>query len=246
MNGISSVLQNLLVGDPFGKVFPRRPNPRYATADGRTAALEILKRYITELTFKRAGAIGGPPIPFKIAKENIHIEWTDYETFEEYPSIVFLQTQDGIYDPVGLSTLLDEETIDEFGQGTVLQEQAEYIEKFTLEIHASLRPERRAIVAGLERALFPTEQIGIRFRVPDYYNQVVCFTLESRRYDDDADSSRHRRIARMMIEMRYTVVVPVNYVEMRPIVKVNTNVDIDNGVPVVLDAKDSNGATVRP
>lgn len=240
-------LRSLLVGTPFGEVYPGRVAPPPPTQDGRTAALEILKRYIGLLTFRRAGAVGGPPIPFKIAAQNIHIEWPDHEVDRETPSVVFLQTEDGMYDAIGLTAAVDEETKDVYAPGTVLQTQSEYRETFTLEVHASLKPERRAIVVGLEQAMTPTEQMyGIRFRMPAYFDQHVCFTLNSRRFNEDPDSARHRRVAQLKIEMRYNVVALINVVTMRPLIKVNTDVDQDTGEAVTLDTSDPNTHQVRP
>lgn len=240
-------LRSLLVGSPFGEVFPARPTPPRPTNDGRTAALEILKRYISLLTFRRAGAIGGPPIPFRIASENIHIEYPDHEVTYEQPSVVFMQTEDGIYEPIGLTSAIDEETFGVYAPGTVVQTQSEYTENFILEAHAALKPERRAMVVGLESALVPTEQMyGIRFRMPAYFNQHVCFSLSARRFNEEPDAARHRRIAQMKIEMRYNVVALVNAVTMRPVVKVNTDVDINTGEAVVLDPKNPNTHMVRP
>jgi hypothetical protein len=242
-----ATLRDLLVGTPFGEVFPKKPAIIRPTNDGRTVALEILKKYISLLTFRRAGAVGGPPIAFRIAKENIHIEWPDHEVNDEYPGVVMLQVEDGVYEAIGLTSHIDESTKDVYAPGTVILTQSEYTETFALEVHTSLKPERRAVIVGLEQALTPTEQMyGIRFRMPDYYDQHVCFTVMSRRLNDDPDSARHRRIATLNIEMRYNVVALIDAVTMRPIVKVNVDVDQDTGEEVVLDPNDPNTHQVRP
>lgn len=241
MNGVSAAVRKLIQGTPFGEVYPPRPRPKQALDDGRTAALRILKRYISELTFRRRGMKFGPPIPFKVRADNIHIEWPDYEVINEYPSIVFKQINQGDYEAIGLTAYTQEETRDKFGYGTVVQQQSEYVEEFALEIHASLKPERRALVKGLEEALVPTEQMyGIRFRMPDYYDQTVRFTLNGRMLEETPDSAKHRRVATLKIEMSYVVASLVRYETLKPTVAVVVDIDESTGTEVVLDGEDPN------
>jgi hypothetical protein len=175
-----------------------------------------LRDYISELIFFRAGDIGNPPIPFQIPKKNIHIEWPDNVEDLVFPSLAFLPSK-GMYDAIGLTSYIEEETRDVFAPGTVLQWQSEYTETFQIEAWASKKAERRALIACLESDLVPTEQMyGVRFTMPDYYNEQVCFTLMSRTNIDDADSAKNRRRARLDVEMRYTVVRLVNYSEFQP------------------------------
>jgi hypothetical protein len=219
---------------PFGETYPSRGNPPALAIDGRTAALRLLREYVTELTFYRANQTGLPPIPFQIKPENFHIEWPDTEHELKMPSAVVMQSR-GIYDVIGLVGYIQEETRDVFAPGTVVQWQAEYVETVNLEIRASTRAERRAIVAGLEIAISPTEQMsGIRFIMPAYFNQLVCFTLNKRENMDTSDAARYRRAVQLEIEMRFNIVALVNYAPLQPIVKTNTDVDQDTLLPVDL------------
>jgi hypothetical protein len=221
---------DFLQGWPFGRVFPPRKDPPFPTVDGRSVALSMLALYISELTFLRPGAIGKPPIPMRIPLENIFIEEPDANVDLKMPSIVFRDIGGGDYLTIGLCSFIDEATYNKFGRGTVLQVQTEYNETVTVEIWASTRAERRAIIAGLECALVPTEQLsGIRFLLPDYYDQTATFTLNrSTRVEDNA--GQNRRLARLEVEMRFNVVRPVNVVEMTP----SSAVDVSD-VPGTID-----------
>lgn len=246
---LSAFIRSLLVNEPFGSnLFPPRSAPtKKAIVDGRTAGLRVLARYISELTFLREGDAGRPVVPFVVKEDDIHIEWPDQEEDLVYPSMAFVQVEDGEYQPIGLTALILEETRDKFGNGTVLQQQSQYVETLSLECHASLKPERRAMRIGLEEALVPTEQMyGIRFRMPAYYDQIVTFSLGAIRLDDSPDAARHRRVARLSLEMTYNVVALVNYAELRPMVNVNTDVDEATGVEVVIDPNKLNNVMNPP
>ncbi len=230
---------------PWGEVFPPRSNPRSLTIDGRTAALRVLREYITDLTFYRAGdKSGGPPVAFQVKPENFHIEWPDNVVDMVTPSIVVVQGANADYAVVGLDSYVEEDTVDAYAPGTVLQWQSEYTETFNLEIWASSKAERRAIIAGLEVALVPTEQMyGVRFRMPEYFDELVCFTLQRRRLMDTDSSARNRRIAQLEIEMRHNVVALVNYAPM--MVQSVVQVDVDyQGVEVEIDPGDPNAGLV--
>jgi hypothetical protein len=195
-----------------------------------------MREYVCALTFLKANQPGLPPIPFQIRRENFHIEWPDNETKLVDPSVVIMPSR-ADYDVIGMTSYLEEETRDVYGAGTVIQWQDEYVETVNLEIRASSRAERRAIMAGLETAFTPTEQMsGVRFKMPDYFGQLVCFVLNRREIMDDDASAKNRRRAQLEIQMRFNVVALVNYVSLQPIVKTNTDVDVDTGAAVDLSA----------
>lgn len=204
--------KDLLVGRPFGDVYPPRQRPRLPDVGGRTAALRVLRRYVSELTFFKSAGHGRPPTPFRVPEDRFYIERPDPEVTVLYPSIVVLPG-DGTYDVPGLTSYPFEASRDIHGKGTVLQVQSEWKEICNLRLTASSRAERRALVAGLEVAMVPTESFyGIRFRMPDYFGEVVCFTLNGAKYEDDDDAQRNRRFATIEMEMRFNVVALVNYV----------------------------------
>ena len=101
---------------------------------------------------------------------------------------------------------VDEGTENTFAPNTVVIWQGEYIENFVLEIWAKTKQERRSMLAGIEKYMSPLQQMaGIRFRMPDYYDQLCCFSLQSREIVDDEAAQFARRKARLVIELRYNL-----------------------------------------
>lgn len=218
---------------PWGEVWPPKPNPPFPSVDGRTVALNTLALYIAGLTFYLPGAVGGPPTPFQIPLKNIYVEWPDYTEEMAWPAIAVVHSR-ADYNVIGLVAYLEEDSRDVFAPGTVVQWQAEYTETINLEIWTAKKAERRSIVAGIETAITPTEQMsGVRFIMPDYYNELVCFTLNRREVMDEPDSARNRRRAQLEIEMRFNIVALVNYLPINANVLVQTDTD-QYGDPVVL------------
>lgn len=228
-------LKRLLVGEPWGSVFPPRPAPPGQSLDGRTAALEVLRDYVCDLRFFRQGAPGAPPIPFQVRPENFHVEWPDNEDDLNSPSIAVIPAQ-AKYDPIGLTNYVDEDSLDVFGRGTVLQAVDEYQEQIKLEVHASHVSERRALLAGLETAFQPTEfMAGVRFKMPSYFGQIVTFGLLTRELVEGPDSAKNRRKATVTLDMRFVVVSLQNVAKMTPHVRLDVDSDADTGVEVVLE-----------
>jgi len=212
---------DLLTGTPFGAVQPPRPALPLPAVDGRTIALRILRDYISELTFTRPGS-GAARIQYRIPVEHIHIEQPGSEDLR-FPSIV-VRPGEGNYDAIGLVAYVDEATADLYGKGTVVQEQSEYREVITLELWAEEPPQRASMVAGLEQALVPTEQLyGLRFRMPDYYDRTVCFSLWSGSRPDDPMAAQRRRWAMLQIEMRFNVCALVYCETMMPVFSVTVD-----------------------
>ena len=123
-NDLSPELKKLLFGTPWGAVFPERANPPPLSFDGRSVALGILRRYLSEITFRRPGGRDArgealSPIDFKIEQKDIQIGWPDYEKEMNYPSLVFLHGP-GDYDMIGLTSYVEETTRDRYGLGTVV------------------------------------------------------------------------------------------------------------------------------
>lgn len=238
-------LRKILFGSPFGEIYPTKLNPQPLSVDGRTVALRILREYITNLVFFLPGSQGGSPIKFQIQEKNFHIEWPDGNTDLVFPAVVIIPAR-ATYDVIGLVAYVEEATRDKYGIGTVLQWQGEYTETFQLEIQASSLPERRSMLAGIETALSPTEQMsGLRFRMPDYFNELVCFTLNDRENIDDPFAARNRRRAQLGIEMRFNIVALVNYLAFDPQVTTNTDIKQPDGTPVDLSA-DPNAEIIVP
>lgn len=213
----------LRLGQPFGEVLPPHAldTDLLAIDDARTAALRILALYYSELTFFRVGDDGAPPVAFKIPLDSIHIEAPNNDEDVLLPCIVFTQDQEERFESPGFVSELDENTRDKFGPGTVLQVVHDHVEEFQVEGWSNNKPERRALIAGLQEAMVPTEgTYGVRFRIPDYFNVAVMFTAMSARRPDE-QAVRGRRLSNMRVQMQLNVVKLVRYVPLTPLVTVN-------------------------
>ncbi|GAC1446920.1 MAG: hypothetical protein PVSMB8_04830 [Vulcanimicrobiaceae bacterium] len=231
MPRFSDRLRSLLVGDPFGDFTspPHADLPPQAI-DGRTAAMRVLKEYLIELTYFRDMGPGRSPKRFQIPPENILTEYPEAVHELKFPSLS-VDPGPAAYDPTGLSVFIEEDSFNEFAPGTALQWQAEYQEKFGLEIWAAERSERAAILAGLEVAFSPLEQMaGVRLRMLDYYKMPACFTLEDRK-NEETDAVRGRRKAVLTIEVRFTLCQLIQVVKLDPLTVVNVDFD-ENGISI--------------
>lgn len=248
MPSLSQRLRDLIWGQPFGDVSPPRPDPIPPAFDAATAAKKVLKLYLSELTFYRAGdAGGGDPIAFRVPDAQIKIEPIDSVDDAQMPAITFVPGP-GKSEALGLGAYIEETSKDVFAPGTVVQWQSEYSETFTIEIACATRAQRRAIVAGIVRAMSPTEfMYGIRFRMPDYFNQLVVFVVNQRTISRDFGSSMKRRhMAEIEVEMRLTEVSLQNYVAVQPRVDVDVKSPGSSFDPATeLDLRDDGTVVTR-
>lgn len=231
LSNLPAAVANLIKGRLYGLVYPMRQAPQPLSVDGRTIALQTLAQYIAALTFYRPGAAGQPPIPFTIPTDRFFIEQPDVKTSMTFPCISVVHDT-ASYDVIGLVSYVEEDSLDVYGKGTLVQWQSEYVENIQLEVWCNERAERRAILGQIETSMSPTEQqSGVRFHMPDYYDQLVCFTLNNRLLVDGPDAARGRRSATLGIEMRFNIVKLINVGLMTPVVTTNVDVAAD-GTPV--------------
>jgi hypothetical protein len=202
----------------IGTVSPLvQPTPPFA-GDARTAGLQALAEYISELTFYKAGEPGKPPVPFQIPIDNIYVEQPDNEEDLCMPSIAFM--------PAGGEANMDwlghydETSVDEFGKDTVLYVKGEHIEFINLHIYTQFRADRRAIIGGLQSALVPVEEIwGFTLVCPNYYRQTVSIAPMGVTIQDGDGSANNRREAMFRIDMRINVVALTNYRNIMPLIR---------------------------
>lgn len=220
MPKFSPEVRKVLWNRPFGTVFPQRPNPAPLAEDGRTVALKTLRKYFADLTFYRPGGRDErsgarlPAIPFQVPAERIHVEWPDDEVNLQLPSIAMLATQPADYEAIGMTVYIDESSRDRFGKGTVVIWLGEYVEELAVELWSDTKAHRRGMLVGIEQALSPYELMaGIRFLMPDYYDQLCCFELLTREVVDDEEAVRIRRKARFVVRLRFNCVAVVNVEE---------------------------------
>lgn len=205
-------VEALVRGTPWG-AFAGRPNPLPGAVDGRTACLRVLRRFIAELTFRRPGdkdpVTGrlGAPIAFQIPAKDILIGWPDNVEDLRFPSIVMLAGGEATYDPLGFTTYIEEASEGIYGVGTVLHGMAEIQETLVLDVWGSKKPELRALLSGLETVFSPSQDMAtLRFRVPDYFNELVAFTLKGRELFEEPDAALNRRHFRLTFDMRFNLV----------------------------------------
>lgn len=235
----SSYIAKLIVGQPWGQVFPPQSmTPADNAADGRTEALRILARYLSELTFYRAGDKTADLIALQVPLERIFIEMPDNEVDRTiFPAIALLSAGDINEEIVGLGSWIDETSANKYGRNTVLQVNGQFTEDIAIDVLCKTRQERRALRVGINNALNPTEfMAGIRFRMPDYYNQVVTITPTRITLDESMDAAvQGRRGMRIIVSMTYLDVQLVAASPMIPIVTTNVDVESDNVTRIVLD-----------
>lgn len=243
MPKLSKEIREILQGNPFGDVYPPRPNPPAPVVDGRTAALRLLKKYFQELIFRRSGGRDPrsgaelPPIEFRIPERDIHVEWPDNVEEVHLPAIAFLSTAAATYEAIGMVSYVEEASRDVYQKDTILIWLSEFVETFVIEIWAETKSQRRAMLAGIEQAMTPTEQMyGLRFRMREYFDQFACFSMVDRELVDDEFATKNRRRAKIRVELRYNVVALVNATDFQPVVTVVADADEWSGEVVDVTA----------
>ena len=221
---------------PYGRVWPVRAEKPLPDTDTRTIGLRRLAQFLSLLRFQRRGTVPGYPIEFRIAPENIHIEQPDSEKELKFPAIGILPGR-GTSEPLGIGPAkVMEKTWNQYGNGTVLVMQGEYIEDITIEVWGTHRAERRALVAGISAALRSSDDsYSTRIRLPEYYDQVVSFSLDGQQHIDDVDVVRGRRRGFLFVRMRLPEVQLINVNPLNPFVlvqDVGEDVDVTASVEV--------------
>jgi hypothetical protein len=222
----------------FGEVLPRRPPPArsHQPIDGRTAALRVLREYLTAIVFYAPGAVGSPPVAFRVLEENFHLETPDAVQDQKYPSITVLGVP-AKYSAAGFVPVVEESTRDRFGPGTALQRHQRYEETVALEVWASTEPELRSILAGLETAFNPTEgRAGLLLRMREYYEVTARFLLVGRESVGDNSSAIGRRHAKVLAELDFHNVSLVRVAPLQPQVDLSVGYDPQTGLPLDLEA----------
>ena len=210
------VASDIAFGQPLRSLADPLPS-----LDARTHALKTLKQYISLLVFGRTGDAGGPPKVFRIDPANIHEEQPDDPAALKFPAVAFLPAP-GEHEEFGLGPpRFLEDSVDVYGQGTVLVYMSDYVEQLVVETWGSHKAERRALLAGLELAFRCYDgSYATMFKLPDYYNQIARVWVETTRYIDDPDIVRGRRRGQLVLWLVVPEVQLVRYVKLRPTVSV--------------------------
>jgi len=203
---------DLALGDPLRSLADPLPS-----LDARTNALLVLRQYMSLLDFGRVGDAGGSPKVFRVPAQDIYEEQPDDPAKLRFPSLAFVAAQ-GDHEEFGLGPpRFLEDTVDKYGRGTVLVYTSDYVEQLVLEVWASHKAERRALVAGLQLAFRCYDgSYATMFSLPGYYGQIARVWLETTRYVDDPDVVRGRRRAQLSLWLVVPEVQLVRYVPLRP------------------------------
>lgn len=206
-----------IVGEQFGHVFPPRPRPPLPDVGPRTAALRTFAKFLSTFIFRRTGPEHtSQTIAFQVPVEHIFIEQPDNVESLAYPSIVVVPGRGEYITGLG-GAVIEDGSFNRFGQGTALAMIAEYVEDFTLEVWGAKRAERRAIMAGIETAMFNSdESYRLRIQMPDYFDAVASFWINESEVIDDADTAKNRRRGHFYMTLDVPVVQLISVTEVRP------------------------------
>jgi|SRR5580698_154881 hypothetical protein len=214
--GLFGRIRNRVEGFLWGDVRPERVPPPPSELDARQHAIHALFDYLADVEFSLDENGDGKVRQFRIKRSNFLDEWPDDMKTLVFPSIAALPGEVTLTGR-GFANDLDESTLDVFGKGTCVLPLHEHQEKIVLDVFATTRFQRAAVVAGLETAFDASEEMsGIRLRLPRYFGQVARYTLEKTEIVDDADSARRRRQAKLTVRMEVDVSRLVDVVEIRP------------------------------
>lgn len=219
---------NLIVGIPWGETSSGRAAPPPPANDGRTAALNVLADFISELTFYRRGDDNKPTIAFQLPRDRIFVEAPDAEQeYRELPAMALVASGEANYNSLGLGSSVDEDTYGKYAPATALTAQSDYREIVFIDILCKTKQERRAIREGLVHAMNPTEfMYGLRLRMPDYFNQVATYSLNTSSTIDDAlEAAKNRRSLRVSFELSFVEVRLVPFERLVPQFRLDVDTD---------------------
>lgn len=225
--------RDLLFNNTLGAVYPEQAVQLLPDKDARDYSLERLREYFCALIFQRTGGIGQPTIPFQLPEDSVHIAQPDDVKDLPLPAIAIIPGR-GVHETYGLGppVMLDG-TVGIAGPGTALLRQGDYVENFVVEIWASKKAERRAMLAGLKSALRASDSSSsIYLSLPSYFNMTAGFMLNESQPIDGDEVSRNRRRAHLMVELRVCEVRLTNVRELNT--SVGTTV-LDGNLTMGLD-----------
>lgn len=240
----------------FGDVRPPRPAPPRSAMpiDGRTAALRVLREYLTELTYylpmvksEDAGPLAPDKKAFRLLESNFFLSQADWNQEQKYPSAVVISIGEIEAQGIGFVPVLEEETRDKFGPNTAIERHHAHVEKLAVEVWASTEPELRSLIAGMETAFNPSEgRAGLLLAMPQYFNQKVRFLMTGRERSSDNDSLRGRRHEQLKLSMDFHVVSLVNVAPLQPRVQMSVGYDPQTGKALSLETTPGASFTVPP
>lgn len=185
--------------DGTGRVLtPVYQGARAPAMDSRSAASEALIAYLKNACFSvRTLVKDAEPREFRFT--TVSREWPEPSKELITPTLTVLDFEPTMQDAWGLVPAPLEDTLDVFGDCTVLWKTAELIAQAQVEFWLGNEPEREAVAAKLPTLFAPAEdEWGVRLQTPpDYFCRVARFSLMSMQRMDDANTiyPRERRLS---------------------------------------------------
>lgn len=162
-------------------------------------ALIAATRMLERMRFRRmdleAYLAEGRVVSSTFELKRVIFDWPRAEDpIEPMPSALIQQTdEETTYAPEGFETQLLEDTLDRYGDRTVLRKLGTATVPLLITVWCSHKEERRAVRAKLVRGLVaePSDQRWARrVTVPEYYDRVVIFEIQGTSVDDDSDDAQ--------------------------------------------------------
>ena len=212
LSSVSDAILAMFAGTPAGdpRLWPAE------SVEGRDQALRALGQYLLAVQFYRSGGVGKPAIPFHLSA--FYTEQPDPEVEIKLPAISMVAGR-GEFLPGNLTPEILDCTKDVYGPGTVVRWTGnEYREVVSLEVWATQKAERRAIIKGLGAVTSPLDGVyGLRFKLPNYYGATCRFTPLSRTNIEEM-AIENRRRAMLEVELLVNELHLINYVTMQPVI----------------------------
>lgn len=217
-----SELRGLVETDrSLGAVYPPRPLHPLPHKGPRGHALERYRDFLVALVYRREIAENETQA-FKVPAEKIYIRSADMSQEDQQITGIGFIPGPYSYDDKWIYALgrpeADEDTVDKYGQGTVLLTMGYYVEQFTVEAASTAYPITRGIIEGIRYATrFFTDSGLLELNCPAYFDQTACFSIVSGDgYSTDlVVEASGRRIAHLRVEMWIPEVALVDYRRMR-------------------------------
>lgn len=208
---------SLIVGNPFGEE-QREDEARLLAEDrdGRTIALTWFKKYLCEQVISVSGDQGQKPMRITLDPANFFLEPPPSLPDGLKPIAVGIEPGEPEYKDVGMGETMLAETHNVYRPNTVVKRVADYHETFKMIFVCANAPQRRAVKKMIEHTCIPTEAImGIRFKMPDYYDQTATFVFENAMLDDSLimPNGRYDLDVSFLLYMDFVRLVYVNRFE---------------------------------
>lgn len=222
--------QNTTKAPPVGTLLhaevgpSRMPLAKMAELDPREAAAQALAAYLAAGVFLIPGDKPGTDKRFKL--NAVKFEWPNPKEPLDYPAAAITSSGPIPNDGHNLTPSMLEDTCDRFGAGTVLWKTAELSIHFQVNFWTTNKPERSAILAGLQEMFAPSEdRYGVIVQGPhEYYERTVRLTLDDHERIDTSDT-----VFQGERELRVQITADVDVVQLRKVTQLEPRILFEDG-----------------